>query len=743
MFMPIKLRCLSRIFLPALMLLTIYTTQAQPLAGINLDTIKAQRFDAGRMWAFDFPPLDYFRTEYNFSPDAAWMEKARMSALRFASYCSASFVSADGLVMTNHHCGRESITAVTKDGEDLSANGFIAATLEEERPVEGLFVDQLVMIQDVTRDIQAAIDAAGDAAAKETAKQEKIDQLTTKLESEKGLKGEVVTFFNGGKYSLYGYKTYTDVRLVFAPETQLGFFGGDPDNFTYPRYSLDCSFFRVYDNGKPLQTSNYFTWSANGAKEGDAVFVIGNPGSTNRLNTVAQLQYSRDVEYPQYLQVYGNMVKLMDQVLAQMPEPNPQLVDMRFQFSNSDKAITGMLKGLKDETFMARKRDFERTFREKVMAKPALRDQYGSLWDSINKLNKTATPLAQERFALQLPGLFASAYLRIPSTAMELAQQLKLPDAEREDPFKTANLDKTLFQLYPTQLNTFSHRLRLIYNLEAMQANAPNHPAVKALLGGRTPEAAAEYLLANSIFGDRARFVEAVNSQSPALVDGTDPLLQFAAAAEARVPVIDAQIEDMEAREANFSQALGRALYEVYGTTLPPDATFTLRIADGVVKNYKYNGTVAPPVTTFYGLYDRYYSNNQGGDWALPDRWVKRPAGFDLSKPFNFVSTNDIIGGNSGSPVINKDLQVVGLAFDGNIESLPGDFIFDTEFNRCVSVHSAGMLEAIDNLYLFKRMAAELRTGKIPAVMPGPSKTPEATMPAKKEKKKKKKEKSS
>ena len=326
---------------------------------LNLDTIKAGKFDTGKMWTFEYPPLDYFKTKYNFAPSQEWLDHVRMSALRFANYCSASFVSGDGLIMTNDHCARESVVQVQKDGEDLFNNGFYADSLEAERPVPGLYVDQLVLIKDVTKVIQARIDSAKTDYDKLYKEDLVINQLEKKESDSTGLKVSIVPLYDGAKYSLYGYKRYNDVRLVFAPESQMGYFGGDPDNFTYPRYDLDCSFFRVYDDsGKPLKTENYFKWSPNGANPGEPIFVVGNPGSTKRLNTVSQLEYMRDISYPRALDYFNGMVDVYTKLINDQPDKKDEFIVQQLRYLNSQKAYKGMLAGLKRPCINAEEKRF-------------------------------------------------------------------------------------------------------------------------------------------------------------------------------------------------------------------------------------------------------------------------------------------------------------------------------------------------------------------------------------------------
>ncbi|MBE0551208.1 MAG: S46 family peptidase [Ignavibacterium sp.] len=692
-----------------------FQVSAQSSDWMNLDTVKAGRFDNGKMWTFEYPPMDYFSEAYDFKPDEAWFEQVRMSALRFANYCSASFVSADGLVMTNHHCARQSITQVTQEGEDLNTAGFIAQTLQDERPVPGLYVDQLVLFKDVTDEVIDEINKGTTDEERAKFENEIISKIEEREATATGFEVAITPLYNGGKYSLYGYKRYTDVRLVLAPEDQLGFFGGDPDNFTYPRFNLDCSFFRVYDeDGNPLKTENFFKWSEKGAVVGEPVFVVGNPGNTDRLNTVAQLEYARDVQYPRTLSLLTNLSEMYKGMLKKDPSRRLELQDMIFSFDNSIKAYGGILDGLRSPVLIQRKKDFEKTFRASVDADPELKAKYGNLWDKIADSRKQLSEISNKSFALSMNRLSTPQYYFIADEVIAIAENLKLPESERDDLYVGEELDNTLATLFPEDFDADMANLLLENKIDALYLYlGADDPLVKKFTSGKQGEEAVEYILSNSKVTNLEDVKELLEEGPDEVLKGDDPFIYFMMNSKDLAAEYSKKVNDLVEVESAYSQQLGVALFEIYGTSIPPDATFTLRLADGVVEGYPYNGTYAQPFTTFYGMYDRYYGQGKEFPWSLPERWTPPPSDFDLSTPFNFVSTNDIIGGNSGSPVINKNAEVVGLAFDGNIQSLPGNFIFRTEENRTVSVHSKGMYEVIDKVYMLKRLSAELKAGKI------------------------------
>ncbi len=682
-----------------------------------LDTVQAGRFDGGRMWTFEHAPKDYFKQTYNMDMTDAWLDDVRMSALRFANYCSASFVSADGLVMTNHHCARESVEEVSKEGENLVTNGFIAVTRADERKVPGLYVEQMTKILDVTKEVHEAMDKAKTDEEKVKARREAVSGIESRLAKETGQRCQVTSLYNGGKYSAYIYKRYEDVRLVFAPELQLGFFGGDDDNFTYPRYTYDCSFFRVYDEkGNPLKTDHYFRWSKDGAKEGEATFVVGNPGSTSRLSTSAQLEFNRDVQFPAIARLLNDRVDVLQAYAKLHPEKSEEMINQIFSISNSQKAYNGQLSGLRDDVLMQRRKDFDKKFRMAVESRPDLKAKYGQIWEEIAANRARVREVAKDIWGLRMGGLGIAEHFSKAFAIARLAYEMKRPDAERAKQYRDKGLElMTKTARKPVHPDADMELLTLVKQLSSMKETlGANDEVVMAILKGRTPQEAAKSLIATSVLADSAKIQELFSNLPTSIETSTDPFIVAARLAVPRYLKATEVQTEVGARDEINRTLLGRALYDVYGTTIPPDATFTLRLADGVVSSYPYNGTKAPAYTTYYGMYDRCFSFKGQKYWDLPERWLNRPADFDLSTPLNFVATNDIIGGNSGSPMINRNKEIIGLVFDGNIESLPGEFIFAEDTgNRTVTVHSRGIVAGLRHIYKLDRIAKELESGSL------------------------------
>lgn len=681
--------------------------------GVDLDTVRAGRFDQGKMWTFDDPPARYFAETYGFDANAAWFERARLGALRIPS-CSASFVSPNGLVLTNHHCAREFASQVTEAGEALLDNGLVATDLADEREVEGFEADQLVDIVAVTDEVNATLDALPPEERPER-RESLLEEIEARILAERGGEEsghvvEMISLYNGGRTSAYVFRRYTKAKLVMVPELQIGFFGGEPDNFSYPRYNLDFSLFRIYDDdGRPLHTEHYFPFDADGLEEGDPIFIVGNPGSTSRLQTVAELEFRRDVNDPSVVDLLRSRMAVLDGYIRAHPVEAEErdLRNTYFGLANSLEAQEGQVRGLRDPVILARRRDTERSFQTAIDADSALARRYGSLIADVAALQeqKRAEAAGFGAFLAMTSSDVSSSTLHRALIAFQVlsmrqggapADQVEpLLEELRSVPGQAPELDRAFVE---ARFHDFA------------RSYGDDAPIVSAVLQGLSIEARAAAVVSGSQLQDSAAAVAAVEGGTVTLAD---PAIAVVRGYLPTFIQFQRMISSVFPQEEEIAAELGRARFEVYGTDVPPDATFSLRIADGVVQGYDYNGTRAPAFTTIYGLYDRHYSNLGYDDWALPERWLNPPGTLDLATPLNFVSTADIIGGNSGSPVLDEDLEVVGVVFDGNTESLPGDFIYLPEVNRAVTVDVRAILEALERIYDSDRLVVELTTGRL------------------------------
>lgn len=686
----------------------ISISYAQTYYGFNPDTVKAQKFDMGKMWTFENPPIKYFQEEYGFTPSEQWLEKMQKSALKFGGGCSASFISEDGLIMTNHHCVRGILPSVQLVNENILKDGFYAKELKDERRVPNLKVEQLLFIKDITDDIHKSMSGGKSDSEKIELREKKIDEIKTKYSADyPDLIFKVTSLYNGGKYSLYGYKVYDDIRLVFVPELFVAKLGGDYDNFTYPRYGLDCAFLRAYENDKPVKTNFYFKWNLDGIVEDQPVFVVGNPGSTDRINTMAQIEFERDVRYPMMVKMLKDLYKIYEELVNDSNAEDFRLIARLYSIGNALKVYEGTYKGLLDPYLVARKKDFEKQFRFAVMNNPELNKKYGHIWDELVVSRNEAKKSANKIFAYNISGFYSPQYLVIASKLVGLINDLKDGKITKE------KYDAEITKIYPSDLNHQLQKKLLIVQLKVWQNNLPSDSEIiRRLIGNNPIEKAADKILSESFLPSKEKFDELIKKSPEEILNSSDPFIYFIMNTKNELNKLLEENKVRSQREEILNQMLGEALYAVYGDAIPPDATGTLRLADGIVKGYDYNGTRAPIKTTFYGALDRYYSFDKKFPFNLPAYWENLPAEFDLSTPLNFVSTNDIVGGNSGSALLNINAEVVGLAFDGNIESLPNTFIYTTEANRTVSVSAVGMIEAIRNLYKAEALSNEILTGK-------------------------------
>ncbi len=680
----------------------------------NNENVESNIFDTGKMWTFDFPPAEYLAKTYGFSPEEDWFEDVRLSALRIPG-CTASFVSENGLIMTNNHCSPRHRDRVQLEGENLAETGFYAEPLEDERKVPNMYAEQLALIVDVTDEMYEAIEKAESEEEKIKVKEEKIEELIIRYNEETGLKCQFVSLFNGGKYSVYGYRRFEDVRLVYVPEQSIAAFGGDLDNFTYPRYDLDCAFFRVYDeDGEPVNSENYFKFSQDGVQENEVIFSVGNPGRTNRLYTVAQLEYLRDLTYRNLSYLLDSYYNLLEEAKTEFPEKADKFEETRTRIGNGQKVYHNIEKGLLDPSLIARKKNFEDKIIAKVNANPELKENYGHIWETIAGLRNELKPLETKLAVYRQSRFIGAVYFRIASDIIEYAEQIELPKEERKPQYQVDNLDSLKNSLYPEEIDIILENIKLQVQLDYFRLNlGDENEFIKLLCGNKNGKDAVEYVLSNSVLDSKEETLELLSKDSDEILNSNDPFISFVLNTKDKVEELAKRSKEIKDTESVLVNMLGKVLFEIYGTEISPDANFTLRLSDGVLSRFAYNGTEAIEKTTFYGMYDRYYGSDKTYPWDLPERWKTPPTGFDLSTPYNFISTNDIVGGNSGSAVINKDAEVVGLAFDGNIKSIKGNFIYLPEDNRMVSVASQAIIEALDKVYKAERIVEELKTGRI------------------------------
>jgi hypothetical protein len=667
----------------------------------TVDPIEPQRFDMGKMWTFENAPLDYFEEAYGFRPTQEWLNTARMASLRIPG-CTASFVSPNGLLMTNHHCGRGHVGRVTREGENLLDDGFFAETMDDERQAPNMWADQMIVLEDVTMLVESAIDRMAPDEQQAEARDARVEAVQDSAGAAHGLRCEVTELYNGGKYSLYCFKRFTDVRLVMAPELRIGAFGGDPDNFTYPRYSIDMSFFRVYENGEPVQPDAYFRFDTDGVEEGEAVFVIGNPGSTERMSTYAQLEFNRDLREPFITQLLKTRTDILQMFMEHHPEERATYINQYFSWMNAWKLYSGRTKALNDPEIMGRRLGWEKQFKHAVSSNPQLSQQYGSLWDEIAAIRAEMREVYPVLMAMATGGGLRS---RTVGTAVQMVQYAQM--VQGGAPADQADQLRGRIEGAEWNLDLDGHVLEAQIG-DMIFLLGDGDRVVQMALGSMSSRDAAHAIIdgSPSVVDPEAR--RALLDNPAAIMTSTEPALALAREALPRNQQAGQRWGQLNAQEDAKVAKLARALFDVYGTDLPPDATFTLRIADGVIAGYEYNGTLAPPWTTLYGMYDRYWSHYGKEDWNLPERWLNPPPELDLGTPVTMVSTNDITGGNSGSPMIDTDLEVVGLVFDGNIESLSGDFIYTTKVSRTVAVAAPIILASLRYIYGADRMVEEM-----------------------------------
>jgi len=685
------------------------------------------------MWLFNAFPSAKVKAKYGFEPTQAWLDHVRLSSVRFNNGGSGSFVSADGLTFTNHHVGAECIHQLSTGGKDYMKTGFYAKTQAEEAKCPDLELNLLESIDDVTADVQGSVNPGMSDAQAGAALRASMSSIEASCAKKTGLRCDVVTFYAGGMYQLYRYKKYTDVRLVFAPEYDAAFFGGDPDNFEYPRYDLDITFFRVYENDMPVHLTNHFRWSKAGVKDGELIFVSGNPGSTGRLLTMSQLELLRDTSYPWRLRALNDQLDMLRKYSAGSAENARRAQENIFGMENSLKALTGYEAGLRDAKLMASKQEDEQRLKQAVASDPKKQQQYGDPWANIAKAEQSYKQIYLPLVYLERRAGFRGQLAGIARVLVRAAAEKPKPNAQRLREYRESalpSLEQQLFSTAPVYKDLES--AVLTESLGEMQRElGPGDAAVAKALAGKPPAEVAQALIAGTKLEDVAVRKQLYEGGEAAIQASTDPLIVLMRSIDPEARKYRTQYDDqVEAAERREGATLAKIRFAVFGADTYPDATFTLRLSYGAVKGYVEDGRGIVPAgtklnyfTTLGGGFEHAASHGNKPPYNLPESWLAHKSKLNLSTPLNAVETADIIGGNSGSPVVNTAGQVVGIIFDGNIQSLPWNFQYEDVIGRSLHVDSRGIIEALRNIYGAARLADELE---------GATAKPAAAAPAKK-----------
>jgi Peptidase S46 len=674
------------------------------LVALSLVLIGPALADEG-MWTYDHFPAEKMRSAHGWAPDAAWLKHAQLASVRLAQGCSASLVSAQGLVLTNHHCARECLSELSDAKHDFIANGFYAGTGEDEKKCPALEANQLVEVSDVTRQMEAATAGKSDRAFHDAERAAK-SRIESACGTAADVRCEVVTLYHGGVYALYKYKRYQDIRVVFAPEEAAAMFGGDPDNFTFPRYDLDATFVRIYDGGKPLKADAYLTFATSGVKQGDIAMVSGNPGGTEREVTLAQLQALRDVIQPFNLYWRSEFRGVLNEFMTKGPAEAQMAGPQRDSIENSLKLLKGRQAALTSGSLVTDKARAESELQKRVAANPKVAFGADNPWDAIAKATAHYQDIYQ-RLSLLGNMTRLSDLLRYALALDRYAAESVKPNDQRLEEFADANFPAIKQQIIsPAPVHAELEKTVLTWWLEKVREYLGTGDAdVKALLGKQSPQEIAAAMVKSKLAD--AKFRAQLLAGGAAAIDAYhDPLMDFARRLDGPARAVRADYENtVRAVITKNSAAIAKARFALDGQNSYPDATFTLRLSYGIVSGYIENGRQIAATTTFGGAFEHATGRDP---FKLPNSWVRAEKSIDLKTNLNFASTNDIIGGNSGSPVIGRDGKIIGLVFDGNIQSLGGDFGYDGKQNRAISVDVTGITEALKNIYHADRLIKEL-----------------------------------
>jgi hypothetical protein len=669
------------------------------------------------MWLLNDPPRQLLREKYGFDLTDAWLERARLASVRFNNGGSGGFVSADGLIVTNHHIGADSMQKLGTKDRDLLRDGFYAPTRDDELKCPDLELNVLQEIEDVTARVNAAVkpDMPPDRAF--AARRAVMAEIEKESTDKTGLRSDVVTLYQGGVYHLYRYKKYTDVRLVFAPESAVAAFGGDTDNFEYPRFDLDVCFFRAYEDGKPARPRHFFPWSPDGPKEGDLVFVTGHPGTTNRLETLAKLERRRDRTLPYSLARLRAMEAALTQFSERGPDERRMAATDLHRLANSRKAFSGQYQGLLDPAVMRQKRTQEEEFKQKLVQ--TARDKEKAIllapWQQIEDAQKTLRGIERDFSLLERGDAFYSEFFNIARQLVRMTAEVGKPNAERLREYRDSNLESLKFHLFsPAPIHAELERAKLTASLTFLAENlGGGHPLVGQLLAGKPPAARAAELVAGTKLFDPAERRWLADGGVKAVEESGDAMIRLARQVDDESRRLRKRYEEeVEEPERQAYGKIAEARFQLFGRSVAPDATFTLRLAFGVVKGYEVEGDKLPYTTTFGGAFERAAQQGNREPFELPRRWLDGKDRIDPKTPLNFVSTADTIGGNSGSPVLNRAGELVGINFDRNRHGLVRNFVYTDEQARHIAVHSRGVLEALRRLYDAGPLVKELTGAK-------------------------------
>ena len=672
------------------------------LTAILATSLSDARGDEG-MWLFNDLPLGMLKERYGFEPSKEWAEHLMKSSVRFNVGGSASFISSTGLVLTNHHVGSDTLFKLSTPERNIMEVGFLAKTPDQELKAPDLELNQLVNIKDVTEVVKASVTDGMSTEQAVAARRAVIAKIEKEELDATGLKSTVTTLYGGGRYHLYQYKKYTDVRLVWAPETAIAFFGGDADNFEYPRYCLDATIFRVYEDGKPAKIEHFLKWSANGPEENEVAFVSGNPGRTSRIFTMDALKYQRDLNLPYIMASLRRQEILLQQYALRGKENARRARDELFGVQNSRKARLGMLAGLQDPQVLADKAAAEAKLREVVAADPKLK-ALGTAWDTIAETTKKRASLLGKGVAVN------SQLFNIALELVQMAEEDQKPSGERLPEFSDAGRESLLQQLY-SEAPIYTDLDQTLLGdsfAKTLEQRGFDDPVCQKILAGKSPaDRAAELISGTELLSVDARKKIAAGGIQ-AINDSKDPMILLAKIVNPPIRRIRSITDQLDEQDKQAYAQIAEAKFATQGTSTYPDATFTLRLAFGPVKGYEQDGQQIPAWTNVGGAFEHEKKHEGQTDYKLPESWKKAESKLSKTTPFNFVSTADIIGGNSGSPVVNKAGELVGLIFDGNIQSLSGNYVYTDKQARSVSVHSSAIREALQVVYGADNIVKEL-----------------------------------